>query len=93
MNGLGEAWQIRDGEHLSPTTNGAAGDVNAREVPQKLCVGGLWGLAGLRKAEDLPARGEVVFFGPIGQEAEMADADEAGREGMKEEAAEKFIPG
>ena len=46
------------------------------------------------ETEELPAKREVVFFGAVGEKAEMADADESGGKRVEEEEApNKFFGG
>lgn len=45
------------------------------------------------EAEQLPAKREIVFFGAVGEKAEVANADESGGKGVKKETSDEFIRG
>lgn len=71
----------------------AEAEVNAREVADSVfgCFLIRFRLWGRRRAQELATTFEVFLFRAIGEEAEMADAFEGGRDDVEQEAADEFI--
>ena len=66
--------------------------IGAGEFANQLLIGLLFGRWRLSwEAEKLPAKREVAFFGTVGEESEVADADEGWGQAVEQETSNEFL--
>jgi hypothetical protein len=84
--------QFGDDQHFSDLTGGAPLRVVSRQFEQPFLIGDRWWFGDLsRQTQQLSATRQVAALAAVGQETEMADAHERGRQRMQQEAADEFF--
>jgi len=70
----------------------APGGFDAKPGKERAPVGGRWGLGrGGRKSQELPAPGQGLLLGPVGEKAVVADAPQAAGEHVEKKAADELV--